>query len=195
MRRGQASSDRARAGVCRLPDLLETQQRRTRRPEGSATRDAARNSRGGILSVAETILAESGGSALTIDAVAKAAGLSKGGVLYHFPSKASLIEALIDRSIAAIDAVFLAAEKGRATSGDTTTPYAVIRRHLERQPIELHSCLMSLTNASALEIYRRKLLELAGQRLAAGIDRASIDTVLILLFGVLGKRLLRFELR
>ncbi|MEI5679925.1 MULTISPECIES: TetR/AcrR family transcriptional regulator [unclassified Mesorhizobium] len=175
--------------------MLETQQRRTRRPEGSATRDAARNSRGGILSVAETILAESGGSALTIDAVAKAAGLSKGGVLYHFPSKASLIEALIDRSIAAIDAVFLAAEKGRAASGDMTTSYAVIRRYLEKQPIELHSCLMSLTNASALEIYRRKLLELAGQRLAAGIDRASIDTVLILLFGVLGKRLLRFELR
>jgi AcrR family transcriptional regulator len=32
-----------------------------------------------------------GVNALTIDAVARTAKLSKGGVLYHFPSKESLI--------------------------------------------------------------------------------------------------------
>jgi len=36
---------------------------------------------------------------LTIDAVTIKAGLSKGGVLYHFPSKAALLEGLIAHNI------------------------------------------------------------------------------------------------
>jgi AcrR family transcriptional regulator len=156
-------------------------------------RNTGLNSRDGILSVAEALLVERGGSALTIDAVAKAAGLSKGGVLYHFPSKASLIEALIERSIGAIDAVFLAVEMTRG-GGDDTAPCAAIRRSLETQPIYLHACLMTLTDGNILAIYRQKLQELAARTLAAGIDRASMETILILLFGVLGTRLLRFEL-
>ncbi len=156
-------------------------------------RSTGSNSRDGILSVAEAILVERGGSALTIDAVAKAAGLSKGGVLYHFPSKACLVEALIERSIGAIDAVFMAVEMA-GPAGEKTASCAVIRRSLEKQPIYLHACLMTLTDRDILAIYRQKLHELAARTLAAGIDRASMETILVLLFGVLGTRLLRFEL-
>lgn len=40
------------------------------------------------------ILRAAGARQLTLEAVAQEAGLSKGGLLYHFPSKAALLEAL-----------------------------------------------------------------------------------------------------
>ncbi|WP_261164950.1 TetR/AcrR family transcriptional regulator [Microbacterium sp. Marseille-Q6965] len=45
-----------------------------------------------------------GTRALTFEAVAEAAGKTKGGVLYHFPSKDDLIEAVIAELIGAWDA-------------------------------------------------------------------------------------------
>ncbi|QBD78170.1 TetR/AcrR family transcriptional regulator [Ktedonosporobacter rubrisoli] len=49
-----------------------------------------------ILETANRIVQQQGATQLTIEAVARAAGLSKGGVLYHFPSKDALIEAMIN---------------------------------------------------------------------------------------------------
>ena len=40
-----------------------------------------------ILEAAERVVAEVGAARLTLDVVAQAAGVSKGGLLYHFPSK------------------------------------------------------------------------------------------------------------
>jgi AcrR family transcriptional regulator len=36
---------------------------------------------------------------MTLDAVAAAAGVSKGGLLYHFPSKDALLRAMVDRLV------------------------------------------------------------------------------------------------
>jgi AcrR family transcriptional regulator len=49
-----------------------------------------------LLAAAADICAESGGHSLTLDAVAQRAGVSKGGLLYHFPSKDALMLALLD---------------------------------------------------------------------------------------------------
>ncbi len=49
-----------------------------------------------ILQAASELVMSEGGSALTLDAVAKSAGISKGGLLYHFPSKEALILGMID---------------------------------------------------------------------------------------------------
>ena len=40
-----------------------------------------------ILEAAERVVTEAGAAHLTLDAVAGKAGVSKGGLLYHFPSK------------------------------------------------------------------------------------------------------------
>lgn len=50
-----------------------------------------------LLSLAEEIVNSQGPQALTIDALAKAAGISKGGVQYSFSSKDALISALLQR--------------------------------------------------------------------------------------------------
>ncbi|RXZ83101.1 TetR/AcrR family transcriptional regulator [Paenibacillaceae bacterium] len=49
-----------------------------------------------ILKVACKLVSEKGASKLTLDAVAKEAGVSKGGLLYHFPTKEALIQATLD---------------------------------------------------------------------------------------------------
>lgn len=49
-----------------------------------------------ILDAAERVVARDGAH-LTIDAVVKESGFSKGGVLYNFPSKTALIEGMIAR--------------------------------------------------------------------------------------------------
>jgi len=52
------------------------------------------------LNAAETVALRDGVAHFTIDAVAAEAGLSKGGVLYHFPSKESLIRGMVERLVA-----------------------------------------------------------------------------------------------
>ena len=59
-----------------------------------------RNSRDAILDAAEQVVRDKGSHHLTIDAVARESGLSKGGVLYNFPSKQALLEGMVDRAIA-----------------------------------------------------------------------------------------------
>jgi len=52
-----------------------------------------------LLAAAYAVVEKKGGAALTLDAVAAEAGLSKGGVLYHFPTKEALIVAMIEEEI------------------------------------------------------------------------------------------------
>ena len=50
-----------------------------------------------ILDAAEKLVAEVGAVHMTLDAVSARAGVSKGGLLYHFPSKDDLIRGMIQR--------------------------------------------------------------------------------------------------
>jgi AcrR family transcriptional regulator len=51
-----------------------------------------------LLDAAEAVVARQGIANLTLDAVALEAGMSKGGLLHHFPSKDLLVEAMVRRS-------------------------------------------------------------------------------------------------
>lgn len=51
-----------------------------------------------ILDALRTVLARGGASAVTLEAVAAEAGLSKGGLLYHFKNKEALYAALLAES-------------------------------------------------------------------------------------------------
>src|SRR3954471_24590620 len=50
-----------------------------------------------LLNAAGTVVRRDGPRALTLDAVAAEAGVSKGGLLYHYGTKQELIEALVAR--------------------------------------------------------------------------------------------------
>ena len=68
----------------------------------------ANNSREHILDTYVDLLIRSGERAATLDAVATAAKVSKGGLLYHFASKKALLEALAERTLALAEEDFAA---------------------------------------------------------------------------------------
>ena len=59
-----------------------------------------------LLDAAENIVLHQGAAALTIDAVAKAMGISKGGVQYCFGNKDALIDAMFERWGQSYDEIF-----------------------------------------------------------------------------------------
>lgn len=54
------------------------------------------NSREKILAAAADVARETGPGSLSLDAVASRAGVSKGGLLYNFPTKAKLMQGLVE---------------------------------------------------------------------------------------------------
>jgi AcrR family transcriptional regulator len=52
-----------------------------------------------LLDAAEQVLSRGGPQALTLQAVADEAGVSKGGLLYHFSSKSELVRGLVERLV------------------------------------------------------------------------------------------------
>lgn len=78
------------------------------------TRDA-------LLAAYQTLLLAEGQRATTLEAVAAEAGVSKGGLLYHFKSKEALAEGLIDR----LDALVGGDREAMRTADDGPSRYYV----------------------------------------------------------------------
>jgi len=57
------------------------------------------NSREAMLDAAQDVVLEGGAGKLTLDAVARRAGVSKGGVMYNFPTKEALLKAMVERLV------------------------------------------------------------------------------------------------
>ncbi len=57
------------------------------------------NCKESILDAAEAVAMEMGAVHMSLDVVAKKAGVSKGGLMYHFATKKSLLKAMIDRLV------------------------------------------------------------------------------------------------
>jgi AcrR family transcriptional regulator len=56
-----------------------------------------KNSYNNILNAAEAVVLKVGAAHMTLDSVAHKAGLSKGGLLYNFPTKELLLKAMVNR--------------------------------------------------------------------------------------------------
>ncbi len=70
-----------------------------------------------LLEAAIRVVREEGAAQLTLDRVAKEAGVSKGGLLYHFPSKDALITALLTSYVENTDAQLQAHVENDANPG------------------------------------------------------------------------------
>jgi AcrR family transcriptional regulator len=89
-------------------------------------RRAAGETRDRLLDAAARLLLRDP-SKLTLDAVAEEAGVSKGGLLYHFSSKAQLLDAVVDRWEASFQAEIDRAADGKP--GGWTRAYADTSAH------------------------------------------------------------------
>jgi AcrR family transcriptional regulator len=57
------------------------------------------NSRAAVLDAADALVSEVGANHMSLDAVAARAGISKGGLLYLFPSKVALLQGMLERYV------------------------------------------------------------------------------------------------
>lgn len=93
-----------------------------------------------VLDAAESVVSEHGAVGLTIDAVAKAAGITKGGVQSCFGNKESLIEAMLVRWGVRYD------HQVALLKGDSESPVDALKAHLETT----HSDTGNSTSRSAV---------------------------------------------
>lgn len=98
-----------------------------------ATRRGARESRAAILAAAERITARRGSAHLSIEAVAAEAGLSKGGVLYHFPSKVRMLESLVELHVSRTEAALARHRPDTETPAPNGLAHALIATFRERR--------------------------------------------------------------
>jgi AcrR family transcriptional regulator len=78
-----------------------------------------------IIDAAEAVVVEVGALHLTLDTVAARAKISKGGLMYHFPSKDALLKAMVSRLIDRFNQVRIQAQ---AKVGDK--PKAMLKTHV-----------------------------------------------------------------
>ena len=64
--------------------------------------------RADLLDAAEAIVTEQGVNDLTLDRVAARAGITKGGLIYHFRTKEALLQALVERALGQIESRYQA---------------------------------------------------------------------------------------
>src|SRR5690606_20238522 len=79
-----------------------------------------------ILAAAQELAHELGPARISLDAVAARAGVSKGGLLYHFPSKAKLLEGLVEQFLSRFNCAL--SDRERELSGE---PNSVLRAYLD----------------------------------------------------------------
>jgi len=96
------------------------------------------NTQAKLLDAAADVVRDDGVANLTLDRVAEAAGVSKGGLLYHYPTKQALVAAMLERTLGRADEQLneLADENGRE-SGSFAQAYLDYVR--SDQPAELDS--------------------------------------------------------
>nr|WP_244960634.1 TetR/AcrR family transcriptional regulator [Pseudoclavibacter chungangensis] len=94
-RRGQEPAPRRGA--------VERPTRATGTPDTVTPVATSRSRHGEILAAFRRLVLEHGDRGATLDAVARAAGVSKGGLIYHFPTREALVTGLCDRFAELVD--------------------------------------------------------------------------------------------
>jgi AcrR family transcriptional regulator len=144
------------------------------------------NSRERVLSAAVDIVARDGSSHLTMDAVAAESGLSKGGVLYHFPSKETLLAAMLDHALAGYEQRWQTNQEEH----DDSALQAWIRAEQEESPAVRSLAQALLANAAeapALLEPARVLTKQVLKRIRK--ESADADLAVLLMYSAEGMRL------
>ena len=140
------------------------------RQDGAATKQR-------LLETANRIVQRDGAGRLTLDAVAAEAGVSKGGVLYHYPSKDALIRAMLDLLLGGLDDDLDASpfdESDGDPHGAWLRGYIEASIHVERHERDLKAALLAAaaSDPDLLEPMRERYREWQAQAESDGIDPA-----------------------
>lgn len=143
---------------------------------------AAPSKREAILEAAARVVENVGAAHLTIDAVASAAAVSKGGVLYHFPSKQALIEGMLQRLLVQMTERTAAYRRAHDASGNADLVARIVAEHDQRPADRAMSraILAAAAEDPALLAPARQSVREAFDEAAAGSDSPTMGWVLLL---------------
>lgn len=152
--------------------------------------DMKTSSRDRILKAAGQVAREVGPGHLSLDAVAQRAGISKGGLLYNFPNKARLLEALVEQYLADFDTALAAREDPHQKSGLCAAYMEVFNAELEqRQPPPSGMLAAMAENPDFLAPVRRFNRDLLDRMKAGAIDEGAALVLFLTLEGMRASRL------
>ena len=151
-----------------------------------------------ILEAAERVVGDVGAARLTLDSVAQAAGVSKGGLLYHFPSKEVLLCALAKRYV---ETMSECVEQAKTDLGETggRDLKACIVGILEQQPrAKMRGMGAALLAAAAndltlLEVIRERIAQYMQQIESSNVDFARAAIVTLAIDGLMMRESLRIS--
>jgi AcrR family transcriptional regulator len=106
-----------------------------------------------LLDAAAEVLLSEGAEALTLEAVARRAGVSKGGLFYHFPTKQALVAAMVERLTGAFDQAL--AETG-------SEPGGFLRAYLNATIPEHHTTARTPADRATAALLAAVLVDPAG---------------------------------
>jgi AcrR family transcriptional regulator len=161
----------------------------------TASAPSRRDTRGLILDACEKIVAGAGSRSLTIDAVVDMTGLSKGGVLYHFPNKTALLAGMVDRMVDSVRGDIDAAD-ARAVRDGGSAAVEIVSSLLTRGPKDKQvsqALLAAIAEQPDLLDPARALIEMIDDRLAdTAVDPVLMHIITLAIDGLHHRDLLGF---
>jgi AcrR family transcriptional regulator len=146
-----------------------------------------------MLNAAEAIVLESGARHMTLDAVASRAGVSKGGVLYHFPTKEALLRAMLERLRKQLDEAWKKKSKG-LKEGPGREIKAFILSSAERDPRkdQIGSALLAAVahDPKLLQSGRDDSRRRLGEVMQSGLDFKRAAVIYFAVYGLVFSELL-----
>ncbi len=130
---------------CRGIFLLATFVRRPSTSQSSMDNPSrSERSRKAALTAALTIIARDGPGRLTLDAIARESGLSKGGLMHQFPNKEAVLKALLEQQFLHFDefASRYRAEAGKAADQPELATQIAISRELIAQQYSVAQAML-----------------------------------------------------
>lgn len=139
---------------------------------GVAATSRERGSRERILAAASELARELGPNHLPLEAVAARAGVSKGGLLYNFPTKAALLRALVEGYIAEMDAALEA-----AVAAESGARGSFARAYIDQFETECLAAMPAASGVLAAMAENPDFMEPLSAYKAAVLDRLKRDCV------------------
>ncbi|GAA2275045.1 TetR/AcrR family transcriptional regulator [Nonomuraea roseoviolacea subsp. roseoviolacea] len=162
------------------------------RPTGIVSFMPRPSSRDRLLDAAAEVLLSDGAESLTLEAVAQRAGVSKGGLFYHFPTKQALVRAMVERLVGAFDQ---ALARAGDRPGDFLRAYVeatVPETRASEAPDRVTAALLAgvLVDPEGLEPLRERFAAWQERLTRDGVDPAAATVVRLAVDGWWAVRLL-----
>lgn len=150
-----------------------------------------------ILEAAAEIAKESGPAHISLDAVAARAGISKGGLLYHFPSKSKLLEATVEVFLDSFEGMISEREKTKKDNPDSLAEAFIelfMEDHESRRPPPFGILAALAENPAFLNPIRKFNREFLTKMKEKSSDPAAALVIFLAIHGVRSMNLLNVNI-